>query len=121
MSYLKGQEELIKKVKDNLGDPQPIEFIELIKAQEVNKGSPQIEDDRPAKKCSKSFKTPFPFNSMEFHILYCTSFLSCPKNLFSLIITNLLFQHFVLTQTSFRIYCVPSLLTRVFCLQRLDP
>ena len=55
MNYLKKHDKLIEKAKKDLGD-QPVEFIELIRTQEVNEGSPRIEDDRPAKKMLQEFQ-----------------------------------------------------------------
>lgn len=56
MNYLNKHNKLIKKTKEALGDSQSVEFIELIRTQEVNEGSPRIEDDRPAKQTLQEFQ-----------------------------------------------------------------
>lgn len=55
MSYLMEHDKRAEKVKKGLGN-QPVEFIELIRTQEVNEGSPRIEDDYPAKKMLQEFQ-----------------------------------------------------------------
>ena len=62
MNYLKKHGKLIEKAKKDLGDSQPVEFIELIRTQEVNEGSPRIEDDRPAKKMLQEFQKAISFH-----------------------------------------------------------
>ena len=62
MNYLKKHGKLIEKAKKDLGDSQPVEFIELIRTQEVNEGSPRIEDDRPAKKTLQEFQKAISFH-----------------------------------------------------------
>lgn len=62
MNYIKKHGKLIEKAKKDLGDSQPVEFIELIRTQEVNEGSPRIEDDRPAKKTLQEFQKAISFH-----------------------------------------------------------